>query len=171
MPTTTSSVRSTHSHSAATHDAIARLKEDHANVRKMFDKYEKTKDRMSVEEKSGLVEQICGELIVHTQIEEEIFYPAVRAVADEELGELLDEAEVEHNGAKDLIAQLDDSNPDEPLYDARVTVLGEYIKHHAGEEETEMFPKVRKAKDLDLDELGVQLRDRADTLKQELGID
>ena len=157
--------------SAADQDALSKLKADHAEVRKLFDQYEKNKDDMSVEEKSELVETICGELIVHAQIEEEIFYPAVRAVADEDLEELLDEAEVEHSGAKDLIAQLEDSEPEEPLYDAKVTVLGEYIKHHAGEEEDEMFPKVKKAKDLDLDELGQQLRDRAEMLKQELGLD
>ena len=171
-PKSSAAKSSSHSRSsAADQDALAKLKEDHQAVRKMFDQFEKGKDDMSAEEKSDLVETICGELIVHAQIEEEIFYPAVRAVADEELNEMLDEAEVEHSGAKDLIAQLEDATPEEPLYDAKVTVLGEYIKHHAGEEETEMFPKVRKAKDLDLDALGDQLRERANRLKQELGLD
>ena len=152
-------------------DALAKLKADHDKVEKMFDQYEKEKDDLSPEEKAEMVETICGELIVHAQIEEEIFYPSIRAVADEELEELLDEAEVEHSGAKDLIAQLEDATPEEPLYDAKVTVLGEYIKHHAKEEEGEMFPKVKKAKDLDLDALGDQMRERAETLKQELGIE
>ena len=137
----------------------------------MFDQFEKNKDDMSAEEKAELVEKICGELVVHAQIEEEIFYPALRAVGDEDLDEMLDEAEVEHNGAKDLIAQLEDATPEEPLYDAKVTVLGEYIKHHAKEEESEMFPKAKKATELDLDALGEQLRERADVLKQELGLD
>ena len=137
----------------------------------MFDQFEKNKDDMSAEEKAELVEKICGELVVHAQIEEEIFYPALRAVGDEDLDEMLDEAEVEHNGAKDLIAQLEDATPEEPLYDAKVTVLGEYIKHHAKEEESEMFPKAKKATELDLDALGEQLRERADVLKQELRLD
>ena len=137
----------------------------------MFDQYEKSKDDMSAEEKSELVETICGELVVHAQIEEEIFYPALRAAGDEKLQELLDEAEVEHNGAKDLIAQLEDATPEEPLYDAKVTVLGEQIKHHVKEEEGEMFPMAKKLRNLDLDALGQQMRERADVLKQELGLD
>ena len=137
----------------------------------MFDQYEKSKDDMSAEEKSELVETICGELVVHAQIEEEIFYPALRAAGDEKLQELLDEAEVEHNGAKDLIAQLEDATPEEPLYDAKVTVLGEQIKHHVKEEEGEMFPIAKKSKNLDLDALGEQMRERADVLEQELGLD
>ena len=157
--------------SSSPQDALAKLKSDHAAVKEMFDQYEKTKDKMSADDKSDLVDKIIGELVVHTQIEEEIFYPAVRAIGDEDLDELLDEAEVEHSGAKELIAQLEDESPDEALYDAKVTVLGEYIKHHAGEEEEEMFPKVRKARELDLDELGDQLRRRADLLKNELGLD
>ena len=137
----------------------------------MFDQYEKSKDDMSAEEKSELVETICGELVVHAQIEEEIFYPALRAAGDKKLQELLDEAEVEHSGAKDLIAQLEDATPEEPLYDAKVTVLGEQIKHHVKEEEGEMFPMAKKSKDLDLDALGEQMRERADVLEQELGLD
>jgi iron-sulfur cluster repair protein YtfE (RIC family) len=166
-----SSSASRSTRSAGDQDAIEKLKEDHRKVEKLFDQYESTKDEMSAEEKAELVETICGELVVHTQIEEEIFYPSIRAAGDEELDELLDEAEVEHSGAKDLIAQLEDSTPEEPLYDAKVTVLGEYVKHHVKEEENEMFPMVKKAKDIDLDELGVQLRERAEQLKQELGID
>ena len=137
----------------------------------MFDQYEKSKDDMSAKEKSELVEMICGELVVHAQIEEEIFYPALRAAGDEKLQELLDEAEVEHSGAKNLIAQLEDATPEEPLYDAKVTVLGEQIKHHVKEEEGEMFPMAKKSKNLDLDALGEQMRKRTDVLKQELGLD
>ncbi len=159
------------SKSSTGQDALAKLKADHDGVKKMFAQYEKDKAKMSSEDKEDLVEGILGELIVHTQIEEEIFYPAVRSIGDKDLDELLDEAEVEHSGAKDLIAQLEAADPDEPLYDAKVTVLGESIKHHAGEEEDEMFPKVRKAKQLDLDALGDRLRERADLLKKELALD
>ncbi len=137
----------------------------------MFDQYEKTKDDMSAEDKAELAEMISGELVVHTQVEEEIFYPAARAAGEKELDELLDEAEVEHSGAKDLIAQIEDSSPEDPLFDAKVTVLGEYVKHHVKEEENEMFPLVKKAKGIDLDELGAQMRERADQLKQELGME
>ncbi|MEO8136488.1 MAG: hemerythrin domain-containing protein [Betaproteobacteria bacterium] len=149
-------------------NALAKLKSDHDGVKKLFDQYEKGKDDMSAKDKAVMVAKICGELTVHAQIEEEIFYPAIREVQDEDLEELLDEAEVEHAGAKDLIAQLESAKPEDPLYDAKVTVLGEQIKHHAGEEEDEMFPKVRKVKELDLDELGAMLEQRSEALKAEL---
>ena len=106
--------------------------------------------------------RICKELKVHTQIEEEIFYPATRAALPKE-DDLLDEAQVEHDGAKDLIRQLDAMKPEDDFFDAKVTVLGEYIKHHVKEEHEEMFPKVRKTK-LDLRELGMRMAFR----KQEL---
>jgi hemerythrin superfamily protein len=145
-------------------DALAKLKDDHTAVRKLFDTYEKTKDDMSDGEKKEMVAEICMELTVHAQIEEELFYPEVRDVADDELDELLDEAEVEHTGAKELVAQLESASPGDPLYDAKVTVLGEQVKHHAGEEEKEMFPRVRKT-DLDLEAIGEELAARSDELK------
>ncbi len=98
-----------------------------------------------------LAEQICQMLTVHATAEEEIFYPAVRAADVDE--DLLDEAEVEHASAKDLIAQIQSMSPEDDLYDAKVTVLGEYINHHVEEEEGEMFPKARRAK-VDLVGLG-----------------
>ena len=99
---------------------------------------------------------------MHTTIEEEIFYPAVREAIDEE--DLMDEALVEHAGAKELIEQLEGMSPQDDLYDAKVTVLGEQIDHHASEEEEEMFPKAKKAK-LDLQELGAQLTERKEELQ------
>jgi hemerythrin superfamily protein len=144
--------------SSAPRDAIALLKADHQTVQELFDKYEKTR---SEERKGALAEQICHELTVHAQIEEEIFYPAAReALRDEDL---VDEATVEHQSAKDLIAQIQGGKPGEELYDAKVKVLGEYIRHHVKEEQNEMFPQVRKTK-LDLRELGERLQAR----KQEL---
>ena len=145
-------------------DALEKLKSDHDAVKDLFDEYEDRKDDMSASEKKRMVSEICMELTIHAQIEEEIFYPAVRDVADEDLDELLDEAEVEHTGAKDLIAQLEGVSPEEELYDAKVSVLGEQIKHHAGEEEKEMFPKLKKT-ELDLDALGQELTVRAEELK------
>ena len=120
-------------------DAIALLRADHALVQGLFDQFEKARGN---DRKKALAEKICQELRVHTRIEEEILYPAAReALRDEDL---LDEAEVEHAGAKDLIAQIESSSPGADLYDAKVTVLGEYIKHHVKEEHEEMFPKLKK---------------------------
>jgi len=139
-------------------DAVSILMEDHKNVKKMFADFEKLmKSDDNEEEKSVLVENICEELTIHTQIEEEIFYPAVRAAIKDD--HLMDEADVEHNGAKDLIAQLEEMEPGDDHYDAKVTVLGENIDHHVKEEHEEMFPKVKKAK-LDLVALGAQMLKR-----------
>jgi hemerythrin superfamily protein len=139
-------------------DAIALLRADHTKVQDLFSQFEKTR---SDDRKRSLAEQICMELTIHTTIEEEIFYPAVREALDEE--DLLDEATVEHASAKELIAQIQGGSPKDDMWDAKVTVLGEYVKHHVKEEQNEMFPKVRKSK-LDLRVLGDQLRAR----KQEL---
>ena len=114
-----------------------------------------------------MVEPICSELTVHTTIEEEIFYPAVREAIDDE--DLMDEADVEHASAKELIAQLEAANPGDDQYDAKVTVLGEMIDHHVKEEEGEMFPKARKA-DIDSAALGEEMAARKAELKEELGI-
>ena len=138
-------------------NAINLLTEDHAKVRKMFKQFEKMKEKMDDTEKSELVQQICMELTLHTQVEEEIFYPAAREAIEEQ--DLLDEAEVEHASAKELISQLQSMQPSDELYDAKVTVLGEYVEHHAKEEEKEMFPKVRKAR-LDLELLAEQIEER-----------
>jgi len=149
-------------------DAIALLKEDHKLVQKLFKDFEKLKDRdESDDEKAELVRTICNELKVHAQIEEEIFYPAVRAAIDDD--DLMDEAKVEHEGAKQTIADLEGMEPTDELYDAKVTVLGEYINHHVDEEQKSMFPKARRAK-LDMDALGTELADRKQEIKTEMGI-
>lgn len=134
--------------------AITMLMVDHAKVKKLFKEFEK----LSKKDDDGKVEianQICMELIVHAKAEEEVFYPAARMAINDD--DMLNEAEVEHDTAKDLIAQIQTMSPNDEMYDAKVTVLGEYIDHHVKEEETEMFPKVRKAK-VDLSELGQQLK-------------
>jgi hemerythrin superfamily protein len=137
-------------------DAITLLKQDHQEVSALFEKFESEQD-----EKGEIAAEICKLLTVHAQIEEEIFYPAAREAldSDEEGEELLDEAEVEHASAKELIAQIEDADEGDHLFDAKVKVLGEYIKHHVQEEEHELFPKVKKAK-LDLEVLGKQLKAR-----------
>lgn len=145
-------------------DAISLLKEDHQKVEKLFKQFEKLTKSDSDEGKAELAQQICNELTIHAELEEEIFYPAVRAALSEEDQDLLDEAEVEHSTVKDLIAQIESMEPGDELYDARVTVLGEYVRHHVEEEEGEMLPKAKKAK-VDLVGIGEELA----AVKQELG--
>lgn len=157
------------SHSAGTKaatndgpDAIELLKADHKEVKQLFKDYEKLiSSQGDDEEKQALATKICTLLTVHATIEEEIFYPATRASIQAQ--DLLDEAEVEHAGAKDLIAQIQGMQAGDPLYDAKVTVLGEYIDHHVKEEEGEMFPKVKKS-NLDLDSIGQELSIRKEQL-------
>lgn len=134
-------------------NALELLKQDHAKVKQSFKEFEKMdhEDEATMQE---MVRAVCAELKAHTTIEEEIFYPAVRAAIEDE--DLMNEAQVEHASAKDLIAQLEGMQPDDPLYSATFTVLGEYVLHHVKEEESEMFPQVRKAK-LDLEELGAKI--------------
>jgi hemerythrin superfamily protein len=134
--------------------AIEMLIDDHKKVKKLFKEFDKIKEDGSAEEKEALVQEICNELLVHAEVEEQLFYPAAREAIDEE--DLLDEAVVEHASAKDLIEQIQALKSSDPLYDAKVTVLGEYIEHHVEEEEKEMFPKVKKAK-IDLDALGEEM--------------
>jgi hemerythrin superfamily protein len=135
-------------------DAIAILTADHKRVKKMFKTFDKMKEDGAAADKQALAQQICDELTLHTQLEEQIFYPATREAIDAD--DMLDEAEVEHASAKDLIAQIQAGDPSDPKWAAKVTVLGEYIDHHVEEEENEMFPKARKAK-MDLESLGQQI--------------
>ena len=151
----------------AEQDAIALLTADHKKVKGLFSQFDKLKDKGSDAEKSDLVTTICNELKVHTTIEEEIFYPAVRKAIED--SDLMDEALVEHAGAKDLIAQLEDMNTDDDLYDAKVTVLGEQINHHVKEEEGEMFPKAKRAK-VDTADLGAKMLKRKAELQAEMGM-
>ncbi|AXB79044.1 hemerythrin domain-containing protein [Novosphingobium sp. P6W] len=144
-------------------DAIKLLKDDHKEVKAYFKQYESLEDDA---EKQALADKICIALTVHAQIEEEIFYPAARAAIDDD--DLLDEAEVEHASAKQLIAEIQAMKAGDRLFDAKVTVLGEYIDHHVEEEEKEMFPESRDS-DLDLKELGLQLAERKTQLMAELG--
>jgi len=139
-------------------EATAMLRADHKLVSSLFDEFEKTR---SAGKKAKLVAQICKELTVHTQIEEEIFYPAVKEALKDH--ELVPEANVEHQSVKDLIAQVEGVEPGDEMYDARVKVMGEFVKHHVKEEQNEMFPKAKKSK-LDLVELGARMFAR----KQEL---
>lgn len=169
MPTTSSQTRkSTATRSAATRqpDAIKLLTQDHRDVKALFKEYDKlVKAEADDGQKQALAEQICEMLTVHAQIEEELVYPAAYDVLPEE-ADLVDEAQVEHASAKDLIKQIRSMQPSDELYDAKVTVLGEYIDHHVKEEEKEMFPKLKKT-ELDLKELGASLQARKSELTGE----
>ena len=146
-------------------DAIALLKADHREVEGWFQQYNAS---LSEEQKLELVRKICDALQVHTAIEEEIFYTSCRQNGVEDL--LLDEAQVEHDSAKILIAEIKDQRPDSPFYDAKVSVLSEYIKHHVGEEEKSgdgIFAKARAAK-LDLNALGQRLQARKQALMEQV---
>ncbi|HET9643542.1 MAG TPA: hemerythrin domain-containing protein [Burkholderiaceae bacterium] len=148
-------------------DAIALLKEDHKQVRQLFQDYRKlVEDDAESEQRQELAERVCALLTVHAMIEEELLYPSARDAIDKQ--DLLDEAEVEHETAKDLIAQIQEMDPDEDLYDARVNVLGEYVEHHVKEEEGELFPLLKKA-ELDLEGLGQELQERKQQLLADLG--
>ena len=154
---------------AARNDPIKLLVADHKEVKALFKDYNKKAEKgASAEVRQALAQKICLMLKVHTQIEEEIFYPAARATIDDD--PLLDEATVEHASAKDLIKQIERMSPDQDLYDAKVKVLGEYIEHHVKEEEEELFPEVKKS-DADLAELGASMAARKKALMAKMGAD
>ena len=143
--------------------AIRLLKQDHREVEGWFDEYEQLEDDG---EKLALFNQIALALKVHTAIEEEIFYAEERGEVEDDM---LDEAQVEHDGAKHLIAEIEEMQPGDDLYDAKVKVLGEYIKHHVKEEEQPggIFAQAKKG-DEDLEEMGERLKARKEELMAEM---
>ena len=139
------------------------LKEDHEKVKKAFKEFEKL-DRQDAETCRQLILATCEDLKVHTTLEEEVFYPALREAMEEE--DIMNEAAVEHETAKMLIEQLENMEPDDPNYFATFTVLGEYVMHHVKEEEGEMFPEAKKC-DIDFDALAERMRSRKEELMSE----
>ena len=155
-------------HSGGARSAIDMLTQDHRRVQKLFKDFEKI-GRDDDEAIRELVETACLELQIHSMLEEEIFYPAVRARAgDEKQEDLLNEAEVEHETVDELIAKVHALEADDPMYCAYFTVLAEYVKHHVKEEEQELFPKVLEMDGLDLDQLGEDMRLRREELFAEM---
>jgi len=146
---------------AKSNDAVSMLTSEHREVADLFEQYEALGDRAKAGKKR-LADQICTALTLHAMVEEEIFYPAVRE-AGKEAEEMVDEAVVEHASAKDLIAQIQEMDPEDELYDAKVKVLSEQIEHHVQEEEKDMFPLARKGK-LDLEALGAEMAMRKEEL-------
>jgi hemerythrin superfamily protein len=143
-------------------EAIAFLMRQHREVEELFDQYENAEDEG---EKGELTAKICLMLAVHAKIEEELLYPPAKETIEEP--DLVDEAAVEHATAKDLIAQIEMMQISDELYDAKVKVLGEYIAHHVEEEETELFPQLKRT-EIDLDAMAEQLESRAEDLEAEL---
>ncbi len=145
-------------------DAVELLKRDHADVKKAFREFEKAKykDPKACE---AFIASVCNAIEMHAAVEEEIFYPAVRERIKDD--DLMNEALVEHESARQLIAAIRGLAGDDPMLKANATVLSEYINHHVREEENEMFPKVRRLK-LDLERLAREMLDRKDELKAKL---
>ncbi len=144
-------------------DATHILAQDHRLVEGLFEKFEAAKGS---DQKARLASQICTELKIHAQVEEEVFYPALKGKIDDDL---LKEAYVEHDGAKILINDIETSGPDDEYFEAKVKVLSEEIKHHVKEEEKQhdnMFQQARAA-DVDLDALGKQLLARKEELRRQ----
>jgi hemerythrin superfamily protein len=148
-------------------DAIALLKADHREAEELFAQYDKMKDAGSTKEKFSIAQKVCGALLIHMEIEEKIFYPRVRKEVGDD--DLMNEAVVEHAGAKDLIKELGAMKPEDPMFDAKVQVLSEQIEHHVKEEEGEMFPKA-KGTDIDFESLGEELFNAKNKLHTEHGL-
>jgi iron-sulfur cluster repair protein YtfE (RIC family) len=154
-------------HSGEERNVIDLLVEDHKRVQKLFKDFEKA-DRADTEGLHEIVETTCMELQIHSMLEEELFYPAIREeLASDETDERLNRAEVEHEAADELIAKLQELSPDDTMYCAYFAVLGEYVRHHIREEEKELFP-LASAAGLDLQQLAADMRQRRDELFAEL---
>jgi len=145
-----------------TTSALELLKTDHATAKKLFKQFEKFKKAEDAEGMLEAARAVCNALRVHAQIEEEIFYPALREAGGAD--DALDEANVEHSHLKELVTQLDETEPADDLFAARLKVLSEYVQHHVDEEESTIFSKARKAK-VDLAALGEQLAARKSELE------
>lgn len=157
-------ITSTGRASARPDDAVSDLIADHRKVEDLFKQYEEAKDKPARKQK--IFQQINMELKIHTQIEEEIFYPASRPFVEEQ--DTVNEAVVEHASAKDLMAQIEQMDPEDDYYDAKVKVLQEMIEHHVEEEETEYFPECRKS-EMDLKAVGEQMQARKAELMEQFG--
>lgn len=142
-------------------DAIHLLSNDHDEVEKLFKQFKKSNGR-----KAEIVRQICTALTVHAEIEEEIFYPAMRDALSDKDETLMDEAAVEHETIRNLVEEIEDAGNDDEMLAARMKVLSEYVTHHVKEEEGKIFPKAKKAR-LDLEALGMELLERKMELMDE----
>ena len=151
-------------------DAMELLKQDHREVEMLFKEFEKL-EQDGEEAVEQVIATACTELKIHDKIETEVFYPAIREQAgNEEIEDLLNEAEVEHTSVRNLIQTIESMDPADEKRTAHFTVLMEYVKHHVKEEEKEMFPKLKKLDD-DFEQLGQQLKERKAELMGEMGVE
>ena len=148
--------------------AIELLMSDHRKVEDLFEQYDQEKDSDDGTRRE-IAQKICAELTIHAQVEEELFYPWLRENLENDEMEMVEEAQVEHQTAKDLIAQIEGATDIDEVFNAKVKVLSEYIKHHVQEEENEIFPEVRDEQE-ELDELGQEMAARKGELKEEMGL-
>ena len=148
--------------------ALELLMSDHRKVEDLFEQFEQEKEGDEGTRRE-IAQQICAELTIHAQVEEELFYPWLREQLEDDDMEMVEEAQVEHNTAKDLIAQIEGASDIDEVYNAKVKVLSEYIKHHVQEEENEIFPEVRDEQE-ELDELGQEMAARKGELMEEMGL-
>lgn len=148
-------------------NAIELLEADHREAEALFEEFEKAKDAGDNQAKFEIATKVCAALLIHMEIEETIFYPAARDATGDD--DKLNEAQVEHDGAKKLIAEIGKLKPEDPMFDAKVKVLSEQIEHHVEEEENELFPETKKS-DMDLEAIGEQLEEAKSALKAQHGI-
>jgi hemerythrin-like domain-containing protein len=146
--------------------ALELLRADHQKVRNLFLEFDSLRGLDDEDERRAeLVDEICYELTLHMMVEEEIFYPVLRSAIEDD--DLMDEADVEHAGARELISQLEVMYPGDDHFNATVTVLGEEVGHHIDKEEGELFEAARRA-GIDLAQLGEQLARRRAELEEDL---
>ena len=148
-------------------DAIGLLREDHRKAEMLFNRFAQVRLGDSVDQKFEVARQVCGDLLIHMAIEEAIFYPKVRQALMENM--LVDEAEHEHDGAKDLIKEIGDIDPADPLFDIKMEALAQQITEHVEQEETVVFPKMLVAP-IDLMALGQELASAKSDMRSQLGL-
>jgi hemerythrin superfamily protein len=148
--------------------ALALLMADHRDVENLFERYQQGKDD-DVDTRRRIAKQICDALTVHAQVEEELLYPWLRETLAEDDQDMVEEAQVEHNGVKDLVVQIEAADDVDASFDAMVKVLGEYVRHHVKEEESRIFPAVSSEREA-LDEIGREIVSRRTEIKEELGV-
>jgi len=148
-------------------DAIEMLRADHEKVKELFRKYEAAGDR-AYQQKKRIAEEVFAEITVHSTLEEELFYPAVKAETDKQGQELVAESVEEHHVVAMLIEELKALDPKDERYDAKFTVLMENVEHHIEEEEDELFPEAEDVLGDGIDELGAQMKERKDQLTASL---
>ena len=147
-------------------DALALLRHEHDRIRQLFVEFERLRGIEDEDErKAELVDEICYELTLHAIVEEELVYPLLRAAADDD--EMMDEAEVEHAGVRELVSQLEVMYPGDDHFEATVAVLAEEVEHHVAMEESDMFDTARKS-GIDLAALGRKMQARRRELDEDL---